>query len=528
MNNFRIKCVMIWIFLVLICSGDIFNEAEAKPSLSYQDVKSVTFYDFGTTPAQQFINLQNELPDIKAAGFNTVWLVNPWADYNPDPLSNPSVYSEKAFADLRKTLALIKSNGMYAIIGLNYLGKGWSPKGIDSSIWLEDPIMYHAFETYVTEFLNRIKDYNETVFILFFTENSEPDHLAPYYFNRNNNATKLCGLLRQTLGSLPTRLPAQLRSLYSIGYHDYTLINFNWALGDTPISSPNPFDFLSMVAYGFENMTEHQIADEINLRSSRFKNLYPGTPLIIGEVGSNNCEGEINQARVEGAIVSQALKHRFGFNVWGWKAGPDLQVCSNGSMGGFNLTNQESSSNFALVTLKSVLKHQATRKASASITMVNAYINSGKVDKDNLIQVFEVTNESNFAWTLDGDNSARLRYHLYNEKGKLIHWDAAFLVTQKIMGGRVVNNQILDAKGKLINEDMSQPAMVYPGQKILIRMSIALKSAPNGKYKIGSNIGSDIVSSGTYILGFDMVGSDRWFDNEVQMKLKLQGSSWKK
>jgi len=62
-------------------------------------------------------------------GFNTIWIVNPWRAFNPKPLASPPVYDDARFDHLKRVLRLLKENGMEAILGLNYLGKGWSPRG---------------------------------------------------------------------------------------------------------------------------------------------------------------------------------------------------------------------------------------------------------------------------------------------------------------------------------------------------------------------------------------------------------------
>lgn len=329
--------------------------AAPKPELdrpaSFQSIRSVTFYDVATNPGSggAFLRkLARALPAIQATGFNTIWLVCPWSTFNPRPLHDPPVYEERAFASLRQVLELLKAHHMDAIIGLDYLGRGWAPAGIDADEWLREPVMYRAFETYARRFLEEIEPYHRMVYILVFTENSEPRGMADAA-----HAPAVAALLRTTLGSLPARLPPALRAEYRIGYHDYSLINLGWAQGASPIQSPNPFDFLSMVAYGLEQQSDAAIAAELDRRAARFRALYPRMPLIIGESGASSChDQDANQARVLRAIAAYALQRGSGLNVWGWQPGPPDQECANPVLNGLAITNQDGSVKQAALVLK--------------------------------------------------------------------------------------------------------------------------------------------------------------------------------
>lgn len=319
-------------------------------TLPYKDIKSVTYR---TSISTTYSELRDTIPFIKATGFNTVWLVNIWRDYNPQPLASPPVYNETAFNELKKTLTLLRDNNMQAILPLNYVGggRGWAPEGIDCN-WITDPVQYSAFETYVREFLTRILDFHSEVYILFFTEGAldKPQCALPYSYQEQ------AVLLQSTLGSLPNRLPQNLRSQFLIGYHDGSLIGQGLSLPDSPITSPNPFDFVSMIAYGLESFSNTQIENELDFQAARFKNLYPSTPLIIGEFGADSCNNqEDNQARVVTTIASWALNKGYGFNLWGWKPGPADQECTNPSYSGLAITNQDGSPKPVVSLLKTIL-----------------------------------------------------------------------------------------------------------------------------------------------------------------------------
>ncbi len=327
------------------------SSPEAWRETDYSSIRSVTFYVFPFDPDVYYEELEKAIPTLKSVGFNAIWIVNPWKSFNPKPLANPPVYDDARFDHLENVLRLLKENGMEAILGLNYLGKGWSPEGIDPGRWITDPKMYHAFEVYVDEFLRRIEPYHDMVYIVVFTEGTEPECLNPY-----RDAKRHAEVLRGTLGSLPTRIDPSLRREFRIGYHDYSLINLNWSGGVSPIPQPNPFDFVSMVFYGWEDRSDEEIRHELERRASNFKALYPGKPLIVGELGASICEGgEENQARVIAAKVSKALESGYGFNVWHWRPIPGEDECRNVAFRGLSLTSEDGSPRPVVEALRELL-----------------------------------------------------------------------------------------------------------------------------------------------------------------------------
>lgn len=322
--------------------------------LSTSGIRSVTFNipgeDLGAS--DQFYNkLSVALPSIKQTGFNAVWLVNWWQVFEPTALPQPT-YNQDAFTRLKKVLDLLRANNMKAILGVNYIGGYRPPQGVDGLHWIQNPDQYKAFETYLAKYLTEIKSYNDMAYVMVFTENSEPDGMAD-----QSHAQQLANLLRPTLGSMPTRLPQDLRNLFTIGYHDYSTINLGWANGQSPITSPNPYDFVSMVAYGQDLSSYADINTEMAVRAQRFKSLYPNTPLMIGEIGGDYCSNnEQNQARVAGTIVSYALKNSMGSNVWGWT---NKGSCGSAENDQFSLTNSDGSQRQITSILKRVFSGES-------------------------------------------------------------------------------------------------------------------------------------------------------------------------
>lgn len=365
-----------------------------QPPKDFSHIRSVTFYDVWSPNTNKdsgysYNAIVPQLPAIKDAGFNTVWVTNPWMHYNPKPLANPPVYNDASFAELTRVLQLLKDNGMKAILPLDYLGEGWSPEGIDACKWSVDPAMYRSFETYVTAFLRRIEPYHDMVYILLFTEGAEPCSLK-------GDSTAVASALQSTLGSLPSRLPANLRSEFTFGYHDYSLIN----LGESSSSlfpSPIPYDFLSMVAYGLNKKTNDELRQEIDQRANRFRSLYPQTPLIIGEFGASTCTpyDEDNQLRVDQTIISQAIERGYGFNLWGWASPPSHDTdCQAPEFGGLGLTNYDGSFRKAINALKNAL---APVISSAGVNQQYnpwaVWVTAKKTNADTKVRFFDRGNQ---------------------------------------------------------------------------------------------------------------------------------------
>jgi hypothetical protein len=378
-----------------------------KGSFDYSTIKSVTYTIgvcdtycrtlVGTDPVGDVVLFQQQLPAIKDAGFNAVYIPSAWYQFEPTALPSPQ-YNDVFFNHLRQKLALLRANHMQAIIPLNYYGAGWTPGGIAPGFdMLQDPQQYAAFENYVHEFLSRISDYSDVAMVMVFTEGTELSdddvingasfkngvycggqrYTSGYAYTYSDCfRPTYAQTLRNTLGSIPTRLPADLKK-FRFGYHDYSLINIAYGKGSYPIASPNPFDFFSATLYpeywDANILAEAQtspstftaaIANEIATRLGRFKQLYPGTPVILGESGRSTCYadaapgGDVEQGVVDGAIIKAALSQGFGFNIWDWNFARGYEngvpwSCKAGL--GYDLLKADGTPRATLSTIKQLL-----------------------------------------------------------------------------------------------------------------------------------------------------------------------------
>jgi len=317
--------------------------------IPYSHLRSVVWYPYPDLVSTSANRLAPLLPSIKASGFNALWLGgNSWLEYNPKPLDTPFVANQASFDGLRQTLQLLRDNGMVAMVGLNYLGQGWSPEGIDPCTWTHDLRSYKAFETYVREFLTRIEDYSDVVYPIVFTEGAEGCTNDGIVWGANPSPPELAPLLRSTLGSLPDRLPAALRAKFRFGYHDYSVLSFNFGQGQSPIASATTFDFGSGVYYyNARSLTQRippaQQATETQDMITRWKTRYPNLPLIIGELGANRCSpsDETDQSQSLSAILNRAVQNRVGINVWGWMSFADNLACTAPNFDDFGLVHND-------------------------------------------------------------------------------------------------------------------------------------------------------------------------------------------
>jgi len=119
------------------------------------------------------------------------------------------------------------------------------------------------------------------------------------------------------------RLPSIVNTIREVnpraqlGYHDHTLINLNW--GDSPIPSPNPFNFLSFNCYPESSHIKSEIV-KVEKKLERFRDLYPSIPLILGETGMSTAEYSLwEQASWLYEIVKWTRSKGLGFNIWMWR-----------------------------------------------------------------------------------------------------------------------------------------------------------------------------------------------------------------
>lgn len=314
-----------------------------------RSLKSVSSYFHGDW-ATSVSKTAQEIPRIKDIGFNAIWIVLVWKEMCLRPLEDIDDMGNISL--LQQLLQTLKTNQMEAVIGLNYAGKGWAPEGITEPTRLYQYLdQYFSFERYVARLMGYLEPWADIANLLVFTEGNEEGWLPSHH-------AFLARDLQRTFGSLPSRMPPELRSKYRFGYHDNKIIT-EWTGGGTsPIISPCPFDFGSMVAY-LSLSNKNKLWNELETSASRWEKVHPGLPLIIGEFGCSSCphdkKHENKQAQVDSLTIKWALKRNIGFNLWGWFPGPKENDCSNPVFNGLSLTRFDGSLKIAANKIKNVL-----------------------------------------------------------------------------------------------------------------------------------------------------------------------------
>lgn len=342
-----IRVLLVAAMASLAASCNIIKPPPASPPL-----RATTVYILGGTLGSASLPgyLRANLPAVKDIGFDSVYLPAIWADFDPAPFSSP--YNAVAFNNARAALSEVRAAGMRALIGLNYVGVGFAPD-FGSELppdqacnWAVTPPVYAKFEKYATQVMLEYQAFHDITQLMVFTESAEGCGLAT-----PQAAPQVALQLQTTLGSLPSRIPPTMRKIWRWGYHDYSIVNLGWGNGVGPIKLPNQFDFVSMVAYNVSDVAE------LDARAGRFAALYPGSPLLVGESGANGCPGASPpQATVDSIIVSWALQHRYGVNVWGWPNAGEAE-CTNPVYGGYAITNVDGTPNATAAALRLILPH---------------------------------------------------------------------------------------------------------------------------------------------------------------------------
>lgn len=278
------------------------------------------------------------MPRIKDIGFNAIWLVLPWAEFCPRPLRDED--NEDTFSELIRLLEACRGYGLQAMLPLNYFGEGWEPEGINARTFLTDMEGYSSFERYVSRFLRRIQGFSDMVYILCFSEGM--------YAGRDPRAEgdAISYELQETLGSLPRRMPDDLRAAFKFGYHDGEFLAMGYGGEYSPVQTPCPYDFLSMVGYvsTMNDKSVKGIRRELDIRKSRFKEKHFETPIYMGEWGASSCpERERYQANKNQIVLDWAEGNLEGWSLWGWFPGPQDQDCTNPVFNGLSITRYDGS-----------------------------------------------------------------------------------------------------------------------------------------------------------------------------------------
>lgn len=288
--------------------------------------------------------LTQELPKMKAAGINTVWLTFPWQDLQP----TAGTWNEAAFTTLVQHLQAVQQQGtMRVILPVNYVGPGFSPNGIDPCKWMQRPAEVAKFNKFVERLAARLENYNYMIYYIVYTEyppacsistinntpffatgikyisNNNPNDIYDYTWvsvdptNQTNITNHYADVhtvnqwLKQSVGRVtaPQSMNQTVRSRISLGIHD-TFVPGGEITDDAPIESISYFDFYSIPYYlsptvrntipidlafsppyvvtqQMKDTARNAIFNALNQNVANIRRFYPSVPLLLGEYGYN-------------------------------------------------------------------------------------------------------------------------------------------------------------------------------------------------------------------------------------------------
>lgn len=336
-------------------------------------VRCVSNYLFGED-AHDLAAWQRDLERMKESGFNTVWMVNVWAEYQPSV--EPDQWREDLVARLREICAMGQARDMWVALALAYVGEGWGPKGLDVPVW---PLLDNARSHHLA-FLRRMAtataDFGN-VFYLLCTEEILPatllyrpnervecvqsfrrwaretnpdvsywnqrwgtdytwDTLAPADIEHRPrwqlwaDHQRWCGwLMRQLIPPMVAALrEANPRAV--VGLHDFLApIGLDLTAADGPLPRPSPCDFYSIGYYydhGLKGGLEENLA-ALSAKVEAARGLYPDLPLFCGELGLDVRKQPAADRQRDEALQAQFLKKAtdylrqagVGFSIWAWR-----------------------------------------------------------------------------------------------------------------------------------------------------------------------------------------------------------------
>jgi hypothetical protein len=345
-------------------------------SFTVQDlprVRCVSNYLYGEE-AHDVATWRRDLDRMKVMGFNTVWMVNVWADYEPSV--EPEQWREDRLGALQGICAAARERGMWVVLPLAYIGEGWGPKGVDAAIW---PLIPKHQQQHLA-FLRRLAAATasfDNVFYLLCTEeilpgtllyqpHQRPECVASFrdwarqanpdvaYWNRRwgtaftwQNLTpadtterhhweQWADHQRWFAWLMRRLLPPMVEAIHQgkagavVGLHDFlTPLGLDLTAADGALAMPSPFDFYSLGYYydhGMKGGLEANLA-ELTRRVEAIRKLYPGVPLFCGELGLDVVKEPPAARAAEEALQTDFLlratgflgQQKIGFSLWDWR-----------------------------------------------------------------------------------------------------------------------------------------------------------------------------------------------------------------
>ncbi len=316
---------------------------------------------------------RRDLEGMKAAGFNTVWVVNVWAEFEPSV--DPPKFSDERLRWLQGLCRAADERGMYVLLPAAYIGEGWGPKGVDVPVW---PLVLKHREQHLDylRWLSRGLRSFGNVFYLLCTEEilpatvlyrptDRPECVALFrewahrtnpdlaYWNgrwgtsytwenlspavtsdRHTWQTWLdhnrwfSSLMREVLPPMVAAIREGAPQAV-VGFHDFLLDPaLKQEPQDLPFRPPYPFDFYSLGSYyGRDRGGLEENLKQFGERVELARTLYPRLPLFCGEIGlevrlsppATTAADEELQCQWYREALGYLRDRGIGYSLWSWR-----------------------------------------------------------------------------------------------------------------------------------------------------------------------------------------------------------------
>lgn len=351
------------IFLFLLSSLALIYGASKPPIAHWRCVSNYIpypeiNYDIATW--------QKDLKDIKSAGFNAVWMVNVWAEFQPSLY--PPIWKEERIKWLREVCKTAQREDLTLILVLGYVGEGWAPKGLDAEVWPLIPEQLEHYIAFLRRMVSETRDFPNVVYLLA-SEEILPSTLL-YNPPKRSECIKAFrnwaeaqnpdinywkerwgkSFTWETLKPLPagertrweiwmdhylwfasllrTILPQMVEAIREeradaiVGFHDFLLdpVLPPSSPAEASLPSPNPFDFYSFGYYLDPKMGLLENLAALQRKIDLARGLYPQLPLWIGELGADvEAVGEKKQRGWLSLAISSLKEQGIGYSIWNWR-----------------------------------------------------------------------------------------------------------------------------------------------------------------------------------------------------------------
>jgi len=309
---------------------------------------------------------KRDLADIKSAGFNAVWLVNVWAEFQPS--LEPPTWEESRIRWLREVCRMAKEKNLTIILVLGYVGEGWAPKGLDAEVWPLLPDQLQHYIAFLRRMVRETRDFPNVVYLLA----SEEILPATLLYNPDRRSECVSAFKNwaksrnpdidywnkrwgksfswETFKPLPTKersrweiwmdhylwfasilreiLPKMIQAIREerpdakVGFHDFLLdpVLPPPSPEETSLPNPNPFDFYSL---GYYLDPQKSLLENLSLMQEKIdlaRRLYPQLPLWMGELGADvEAVGEKKQRDWLSLAISSLKEQGIGYSIWNWR-----------------------------------------------------------------------------------------------------------------------------------------------------------------------------------------------------------------